>query len=109
MRISPEELWAKIESGERPTVIDLRHLADLQLSAIRIPGSVWFLESDLENRHAEIPRDRDVVLYCSCPNEATSASMALALHKLGITRVRPLLGGFDEWSVRGYPVEPAQV
>ena len=106
MRISPEELSAKMDAGERPSVIDLRHVTDLEPSAMRIPGSIWFRKSDLERRHVEIPRDRDVILYCSCPNEATSAGVALALHKLGITRVRPLLGGFDEWFRRGYPVEP---
>ena len=59
---------------------------------------------------SELPRDRDVVLFCTCPSEATSAKMALAIRKLGVYRVRPLLGGFDEWKRLGYPlveIEPA--
>lgn len=32
--------------------------------------------------------------------------MALDLAKLGVTRVRPLAGGFPEWQARGFPVEP---
>jgi 3-mercaptopyruvate sulfurtransferase SseA len=30
--------------------------------------------------------------------------VALDLAKLGVTRVRPLAGGFPEWQARGYPV-----
>jgi len=33
--------------------------------------------------------------------------VALELHKVGITRVRPLDGGYDGWRERGFPVEPA--
>ena len=53
----------------------------------------------------EIPRDRDIVLYCTCPSEATAAKMALNLRKLGIYRVRPLRGGFDMWKAKGFPLE----
>ncbi len=38
-------------------------------------------------------------------NEATSASVALKLKKVGITRVRPLEGGFHTWLEHGFPVE----
>ena len=59
----------------------------------------------LAARHSEIPRDRDIVLYCTCPSEATAAKTALTLHKLGIERVRPLRGGFDEWKRLGFPLD----
>ncbi len=32
--------------------------------------------------------------------------MALLLHRRGITRVRPLSGGFDAWRAQGFPLEP---
>jgi rhodanese-related sulfurtransferase len=60
---------------------------------------------EVQLRHAEIARDRDIVLYCSCPNEVTSARVALQLHQKGISRVRPLLGGIDAWRERKYPTE----
>ncbi len=63
----------------------------------------------VEGRHLEIPRDRDIVLYCSCPNEVTSARVALLLRRKGIMRVRPLQGGFDAWVERRYPTEPRVV
>jgi hypothetical protein len=54
-----------------------------------------------------IPLDwtkRDVVLYCACPNEGTSARVALALHRKGINHVRPLEGGLKAWGHLGFPV-----
>jgi len=45
------------------------------------------------------------LFYCSCPNEITSAKVALQLRRKGITRVRPLLGGIDAWRERKYPIE----
>jgi rhodanese-related sulfurtransferase len=52
-----------------------------------------------------LPHDRDVILYCTCPSEQTSAKLAMDLRKIGITRVRPLRGGFDGWKNAGYPLE----
>lgn len=60
---------------------------------------------ELEARIHEIPRDRDVVLYCTCPNEATSAMTALRLRQLGITRLRPLAGGYMAWRKLGFPLD----
>ena len=60
---------------------------------------------EIEHRHHEIPRDRDIVLFCTCPNEVSSARTAFLLKKKGITRVRPLEGGLDAWRERKYPTE----
>ena len=49
---------------------------------------------ELEQRHADIPRPSDVILFCACPNEATAARMALLLRRNGIKKVRPLAGGY---------------
>ena len=60
---------------------------------------------ELKTMQKEIPHDREIVLYCSCPNEVTSARMALLLRRNGITHVRPLLGGIDAWRERKYPID----
>src|SRR6202035_5375786 len=49
-----------------------------------------------------IPRDREVVLYCSKPHELTSARVALELRRRGFERVRPLAGGLRAWQERGF-------
>jgi rhodanese-related sulfurtransferase len=46
-----------------------------------------------------------VVLFCTCPSEATAAKTAMILHKLGIEHVRPLRGGYDEWKRLGFPLQ----
>ncbi len=104
-RLEPEELKQQLDAGEPVYIIDLRHPLELVPDPFTLPGAVHFSPDALTTRHQEIPRDRDVVLYCTCPSEATSAKVALQLHKLGVERVRPLRGGFDEWKRLGYPMD----
>jgi rhodanese-related sulfurtransferase len=47
-----------------------------------------------------------VILYCTCPNEASAAQAAKLLKNHGFSRVRPLYGGLDAWVAAGYAVEP---
>ena len=58
-----------------------------------------------EQHIQEMPRDRDIILYCACPNEASAARVAKTLIDNGFVRARPLLGGLDAWLAAGYPVE----
>jgi rhodanese-related sulfurtransferase len=53
----------------------------------------------------ELPTDRDIVVYCTRPNEASAAGIAKLLMTRGFTRVRPLLGGFDAWVEAGLAVD----
>jgi membrane protein DedA with SNARE-associated domain/rhodanese-related sulfurtransferase len=108
-RITVDELRRMQEAKENVFIVDLRSEVDLQENPVVIAGALHFFPKDLETRHQEVPRDRDVVLYCSCPNEATAARAALLLRKRGITRVRPLLGGIDAWRERNYPLDPHTV
>jgi membrane protein DedA with SNARE-associated domain/rhodanese-related sulfurtransferase len=105
-RLEPEELKAQLDAGEKVYIVDLRHPLELLPDPFTLPGAVHFSPEALAERHNEIPRDRDIVLYCTCPSEATAAKTAMTLHKLGIERVRPLRGGFDEWKRLGYPLDP---
>jgi len=104
-RITAEELKRKLDAHEDVAIIDLRHPLDFLPQPYTIPGAIRIPAEELERRHSEIPRDRDVVLYCTCPNEASSASAVLKLRRYGITRVRPLEGGFHAWREREFPLE----
>ncbi len=64
-RITPEELRRKLEAGEDIMVIDLRHSLEFEADSVRVPGALHVLPDELDRRHQEIPRDRDVVLYCT--------------------------------------------
>ncbi|MBA3754173.1 MAG: VTT domain-containing protein [Nitrospira sp.] len=104
-KISVDELKQLLDDGEAISVVDVRHPLALELDPETIPGAISFTMEEIEHRHHEIPRDRDIVLYCSCPNEVSSARTAFLLKKKGIHRVRPLEGGLDAWRERKYPVE----
>jgi membrane protein DedA with SNARE-associated domain/rhodanese-related sulfurtransferase len=102
-RISPEELHQRMGAGEDIVVVDLRHTLEFETEPQTIPGAVHMDAAELEEAVNVIPRDREIVLFCSCPNEATAAQMALRLRNLGITRIRPLAEGLAGWRARGFP------
>lgn len=104
-RISVDELYHKLEAGETPVILDLRSKAEVARDPAFIRGARHMTIDELKAWQQEIPRDREIVLYCSCPNEVTSARMALLLQRQGIKHVRPLLGGLDAWRERNYPIE----
>lgn len=104
-RLEPEELKRRLDAGEPVFIVDLRHPLELLPDPYTLPGALHFSPDALAERQQEIPRDRDVVLFCTCPSEATAAKTAMALHRLGIDRVRPLRGGFDEWKRLGFPLD----
>src|SRR6266850_3619928 len=104
-RITVDELHQKQEAGENPLILDLRSHVELEHDPSLIRGARHMTMDELQIRQQEIPRDRDIILYCSCPNEVSSARAALLLHRRGILRVRPLLGGIDAWRERNYPTD----
>jgi len=104
-RITPTELKQLMDDGHQSVVVDLRDILNHMADPYTIPGALRISPEQLEQRHHDIPRDRDVILFCACPNEATAAKMALMLKRKGVTRVRPLLGGIDGWRELEYPLE----
>jgi len=108
-RLEPQELKDLLDAGEPVYIVDLRHPLELIPDPFTLPGAIHFSPDSLAERHQEIPRDRDVILFCSCPSEATAAKTAMTLHKLGIERVRPLRGGYDEWKRLGFPLDAVEL
>src|SRR6266704_1325606 len=70
-----------------------------------IPGALTMDIAEVGQRLDELPSDRDIIFYCTCPNEASAATVARKLIELGYTRVRPLHGGLDAWIAAGFEVE----
>jgi membrane protein DedA with SNARE-associated domain len=103
--ITPEELKQKLDANEHIVIIDVRHPSDIEVDPYSIPGAIRISSDGVEN-HPALSGDNEIVSYCTCPNEASSARAALNLRQRGIKRIRPLSGGFDAWRHRGYPVEP---
>ena len=64
-RISPDILKRMLDAGEEVTIIDLRTALDVAAAPYAIPGSLWIPAEQLDAHLSDIPRDRDLVLYCS--------------------------------------------
>ncbi|MGD1018677.1 MAG: DedA family protein/thiosulfate sulfurtransferase GlpE [Verrucomicrobiia bacterium] len=105
-RITVDELRQRLDMGQETFIVDVRSTLAATSDPYRIPGARHLLLEEVQNWILEIPRDQEVVLYCSCPNDASAVRTALILYKRGITRVRPLAGGIDAWRERNYPLEP---
>ncbi|CAN5412764.1 DedA family protein/thiosulfate sulfurtransferase GlpE [soil metagenome] len=110
MRLEPEELKLILDTAAEqgnipPFIVDLRHPLDYLPDPRVLPGAIRIGPNELTAHSEVIPRDRDVILYCTCPSEETSAKVAMQLHKLGVYRVRPLRGGFDGWKEAGFPLQ----
>ena len=110
LRLEPGQLMAMIADAEsagvdKPFIVDLRHPLDVMAYPEVVPGALRIAPDDLMQSRALIPKERDIVLYCTCPSEETSAKIALELRRMGIRRVRPLRGGLQGWKDAGYPME----
>ena len=102
-RITVEDLHALIKSGAAPAIVDVR--TSRSFAAQHIPGALRMTLEEIDDRLAALPREGEIVLYCTCPNEASAARVARALIDRGFSRVRPLEGGFDSWRAAGLAVE----
>lgn len=98
LRISAEELQALIDAGERPLVVDVRGQTTQRIDPRRIPDAIAVSLDAIEARRDELPRERKIVVYCGCPNEASAAKAAQLLLERGYAWVRPLAGGLEAWS-----------
>jgi RND family efflux transporter MFP subunit len=104
-RISVEELHRKQEAGEQVVILDLRSKTELELDPALIRGARHFALDQIESQQNAFPREGEIIVYCSCPNEVSSARVALALQRRGFKRVRPLLGGIAAWREQKYPLD----
>ena len=92
-----------MESGATIMIIDLRNSDEWREG--RIPGSLAFSEEDLDAFVSAIPQT-EMIIYCSCPDEISSAAQtAVRLKRAGVRLIRPLQGGFPLWKHLGLPVE----
>jgi membrane protein DedA with SNARE-associated domain/rhodanese-related sulfurtransferase len=108
-RITPEELKKKLDAGEQVMIVDLHGRPEDRRGHQSIPGAVCIDphrlgQPDNVKKRTQIPRDREVVLYCTAQHEFTSARVALVLRQRGFERVRPLAGGLQAWHERGFPL-----
>jgi rhodanese-related sulfurtransferase len=104
-RISVDALYRLIDAGAKPVIVDVRSQTARALEPRRIPGALHVPLHAVDHHVKDLPRDREIILYCTCPNEASAAQVAKILMNSGFTKVRPLHGGLEAWIAAGYEVE----
>jgi rhodanese-related sulfurtransferase len=104
--ITAEELHALLGSREETLVFDVRRPLDMFAHSEVIPGARRVAPEDFFQNPSLLPKERDIVVYCTCPGEETSRKvLRLALH-MGFDRVKLLKGGLEDWRAKGYPLKP---
>jgi rhodanese-related sulfurtransferase len=103
-RISVGELYELMQAGANPVIVDVRSATARALDPQWIPGALQIPLDDVAHHVKDLPRDRDIILYCACPSEASAARVARILMNHGFKKVRPLHGGLDAWLAAGYAV-----
>ena len=102
-RTTPAQLAAELG---KVVIIDDRSTYGWNIADTKIKGAIRVENySEFAKTH---PKDTPIVIYCSCPDEHTSARVAQQLKDMGFTNASALQGGWDEWVDEGLPVEPKE-
>ena len=109
--ITAEELKTKMVSNQPVLVVDVRAPEVFANSTTTVKGSYHFKVRHLKYRSQfppfkDLPRNGEIVLYCTCPKDEASIAGAQILRESGFTNVRVLQGGWIEWMKAKGPVEP---
>ncbi len=109
--ISADELKTKVTSNNPVTIIDVRSSEGYASSSTTIKGAIHFKVRKLRSRLTypplkDLPKDREIFTYCSCPKDEASIAAAQILQAAGFKRVKVLQGGWQEWLRANGPVQP---
>lgn len=102
MEISPKEALRQLgdESSGKPLLLDVRE--EWEVLMVNLCGdSQWIPTNQLGRRWSEVPRDRQVFVYCH--HGIRSLFAAQFLRGKGYDRVQSLQGGIDRWAAE---IEP---
>jgi len=104
--ITAEELHEMLASNREILVFDVRQPLDLLAYPEIIPKAQRIAPDDVLQRPSLIPKEKDAVVYCTCPSDKTSRIVLRRALTLKFFRVKFLKGGLAAWKAKGYPVEP---
>jgi rhodanese-related sulfurtransferase len=102
------ELHSMLASNREMLLFDVRQPLDLLAYPEVIPGARRIPPSEVLENPSLIPREKDTVVYCTCPSDKTSRIVLRRALALQFFRIKFLKGGLAAWKANGYPVEPYQ-
>jgi rhodanese-related sulfurtransferase len=95
-----------LDSRKDVLLYDVRLPLDLLTDSEIIPGAKRVAPKEIIEDPSLIPRERDAVVYCTCPGDESSRNVLHRALALKFFRVKFLKGGLEAWKAKGYPVEP---
>jgi len=101
-RISKEDLKQRLDTGAQPVIVDARLKYPYEHSTVKLPGAIRY-GADAASA-TPFPRDRDIVVYDSDPNEIASTHVAAELIRQGYRAVA-LKRGIVDWLAANFPTE----
>jgi rhodanese-related sulfurtransferase len=104
--ITAEGLHSLLSAKQELLIFDVRQPLDLLAYPEMIPSAQRMPPDDLLATPSLIPKDKDTVVYCTCPSDKTSREVLRRALALRSFRVKFLKGGLEAWKMKGYPVEP---
>jgi rhodanese-related sulfurtransferase len=99
-RISREDLKQRLDSPAPPVIVDARLKYPYEHSTVKLPGALRYTR----DAPPSLPRDREIVIYDSDPNELASSRVAAELIRQGY-RAAALKGGIVDWLAANLPIE----
>ena len=104
--ITPEELYSLLGAHQEVALFDVRQPLDLLAHSEIIPGARRIPPADVLAVPNLIPKDKEAIVYCTCPGDKTSRAVLRRALDLEFFKIKFLIGGFEAWKAKGYPVEP---
>lgn len=103
-RITADELKKRLDGAAdtHPIIVDVRLKYPYEHSTVTLPGAIRLGAGTLDS--AALPREREIVLYDSDPDELVSARLAADLIRHGF-RAAVLAGGISGWMAAKLPTE----
>ena len=103
--ITADEVKSFMKNGESLFFINVRHHRDWDLAVMKVRGALRVPDDEVEQHLGEIPRDRTIIVYSTCPGDEASSRVARLLQEQGWNDVHFLVGGFKTYCQEGLPVE----
>src|SRR5215469_347717 len=103
-KISADEANARVLAGEPIVFIDARSTVAWDESDRKIPGAIRIMADRIESGADQVQRTATLIVYCTSPDEESSARVVRHFRKKGY-RAFALRGGFDAWAGAEYPLE----
>ena len=99
-QITAKDLKARLDKGEKVTIIDARH----ELGGQIIKGAIHVPSDKLDAWAKDADKNAVIVTYCTCPHDEAADAEVLKLLQMGFKKAYALAGGLDAARAAGIEV-----